>query len=315
MLLLTGAAAGGQLLGTLSGPVWGYVFDAGTEKLRPLLGIPGSSTLGKSVELAFTPSWTLTLDSRHVVASTAQRPELQVVDLSTAPPSIAAIAGIPAGPTSAAASLHGTSAVFYHADAHALRIVSGLPQSPAANSIDLSLDGPVTRMAISDDGRLLVYSVAENGGETLYSWTASSTSARFLMSIEAVGGLSVTGNGGAIVADRSANEVFAIWDAGGAAVRQFLAGARDGVSNPAGVAVSTNNRIYIANADSSSVMALDPSGGYLKTQNCACNVSGLYPLKDSVFRLTDRFDRAIFLLDASSAEERLLFVPKPENSQ
>src|SRR4029453_8140907 len=113
------------------------------------------------------------------------------------------------------------------------------------------------------------------------------------MSVEAVGGLSVTGNGGAIVADRSANEVFAIWDAGGAAVLQFLAGARDGVSNPAGVAVSANNRIYIANAGSDSVMALDPSGGYLKTQDCGCTIAGLYPVKDSIFRLTDGFDRAI----------------------
>jgi hypothetical protein len=102
------------------------MFDAGAKQLRPLLGIPGSSTIGKPLALGFAPSSTLSLDSRHIIASTDERLELQVLDLSTVPLSIAAIVGVPAGPTSAAASLHGTSVVFYYWDAHAIRIVTGL---------------------------------------------------------------------------------------------------------------------------------------------------------------------------------------------
>jgi hypothetical protein len=60
-------------------------------------------------------------------------------------------------------------------------------------------------------------------------------------------------------------------------------------------------------------MTLDSSGRVLKAQECRCAVSGLYAFRDSVFRLTSRLDRTVFLLDGSSPEDRILFVPKPEN--
>src|SRR5262249_23679496 len=147
----------------------------------------------------------------------------------------------------------------------------------------------------------------------LYGWTASSSSARMLMPVGSVGGIAMMENGAAIVADRAANEVYAVWDAGGSAMPQFLAGARDGVSIPVGVAVSAANRIYIANSGAATIMTLDSSGRLVESQGCGCAVSGGFTVRDSVFRLTNGLDRTVFLLDGSSTEDRILFIPKPEN--
>ena len=313
--LLASASIGAQFSANLSGPVLGYLFDANAGSLRPVQGILGSSTIGRPVELGFTLSQALTVDPRHVIASTDGQPDLLILDLGASPFSIAAIPGVPAGPSLAESSLQGTSAALYDAAGHRVRIVTGLPQNPAASDvIDLSSVGTVTQMAISDDGRVLVFSAEDRGAETLYIWTASSSGARMLMPVVSVGGIAMMGNGAAaIVADRAANEVYAVWDPGGAAMPQFLAGARDGVSIPVGVAVSAANRIYIANSGSATIMTLDSSGRLVKSQDCGCAVSGVHALRDSVFRLTNGLDRTVFLLDASSNEDRILFVPKPEN--
>jgi hypothetical protein len=314
MLLLTSAAAARQFTVNLSGPVLSYVFDSNTRSLRPVLGILGSSTIGKPLDFGFTLTQALTLDSRRLIAATESYPNLLIIDLERNSPSIAAIPGVPATPSKTAASPRGTSGAFYYPDLRGIWIVAGLPRPATAPLfVDLSVSAAITHMAVSDDGAQLIYAINEGGSEGVYAWTASSTRARFLMSVGSVGGLTITGNRDALVADRAANEVFVIRDLGGPAVPQLLAGPREGVSDPIGVAVSADG-IYIANAASASVMALDTDGRLLKTYDCTCAVSGLFSFTDSVFRLTTGLDRSVWLFDASS-EGRILFVPKPESSQ
>jgi DNA-binding beta-propeller fold protein YncE len=78
-----------------------------------------------------------------------------------------------------------------------------------------------------------------------------------------------------------------------------------------GVAVAPDNRILIANKESATVTVLDSNGRFLRTLQCNCAISGVYPLRKAVFRLTDGIDQTIYVLDASSNEERILFVPPP----
>ena len=314
MLFLTSAVAAGQFTVGLSGPVLGYVFDSSSSTLRPVLGVLGSSTIGKPLDLGLLLTHVWTLDARHVIAAADSYPNLLIIDLEGNTPSMAAIAGVPATPTKAAASPRGTSGVFYYPDLRGIWVVTGLPKPVASPVfIDLASSGMITHVAVSDDGKLLVYSINEGGRDELYAWTESLTRARYLMSTGSVAGLTITGDGDAIVADRAANEVFAIRDVGGTAVPQLLAGPREGVSNPVGVAVYVG-RIYVANAASANVIALDSNGRLLKTYECACTVSGLYSITASVFRLTAGLDRSVWLFDAR-AEGRILFVPKPESPQ
>jgi len=305
-------ASAGQSNATLSGPVLGYVFHASEGTLRPLRGVAGNATVGDPVPFDFAISQALTLDARHFVISTDASPELLAISMESNPASVAAIRNAPSSPTRAIGSVHGNAAAFYYAGSQRMVIVTGPPGNPVVSqSVDLSALNPaaVTHAAVSDDGGLLVYSVAETDRESLYVWTPSIASSRFVFSVTAVGDIAIAGSGAAFVTDRDANEVFAIWDPRNTAVSQYLLGERDGVSKPAAIAISKDNSIYIANTGSATVMTLDISGHLQRTLQCDCRISGLYPLRDSVFLLTDRLDHTIYLLATSLAGDRVSFVP------
>jgi DNA-binding beta-propeller fold protein YncE len=261
------------------------------------------------VESAPNVSQVLTLDVRHAIVSSDSSSELLTLRLD-GEPSSTAIGGIPGNPSRSAASTLGTAAAFYYSDIQQVRIVKGLPREPQ-DAGGLQLDRPLTQLAVSDDGMMLVYAIREGDGETLHAWTVSSGSPRFLTSAASVSGIAMTRTGDAIVTDRGTNEVFAIWDPAGGAVRKLLADSNDGVSDPTGVGVSSANRLYAANAGSSTLMVFEASGRLLKVLSCNCAMAGVYLLRDSVFRLTEGIAQTMFLLDASSAEERILFVPPP----
>src|SRR6185295_16234000 len=213
VVILTVSAVAAEVNATFSGPVLGYVFDSNARKLRPLSGILGNAITGTPVEPGFGISSVLTLDANQAIVSTDATPELLILNLGTNPISTAAISGIAANPTQAAASFQGTAAAFYYAGAQHVLIVTGLPRKPAVvHTIDLSrLGRPLTHMAVSNDGTLLVYAVDEGGSEAVHVWSATSGSERFLTAAVSIGGIALTENGAAIVADRGANEVFAIW--------------------------------------------------------------------------------------------------------
>ena len=181
--------------------------------------------------------------------------------------------------------------------------------APSVRTVNLGQgEKAITRMAVSFDGTILVYAVKDEHGETLYSWTGSAGPGRVVGAAKSVGGMAVTQNGGVIVADRGANEVFAVWDLRGAASRQFLADARDGVSAPAGVNTSPRNDIYVANGGS--VIVLDSAGHVKHSQACNCAPTGVSWVRESLFRLTDRGDQTVYLVDGG-ADDRIFFVPPP----
>jgi hypothetical protein len=315
MIALASTEGAAQLSANLTRPFVGYVFDDDSRALRPIYGVLGNATVGAAADLGFAPPWALMLDANHAIVSAGASSEALIVNLESNPIAKAPISGAPANPSRAAVSYQGTSAAFYYASAQQVILVTGLPQKPVVSQrFDLSrLDRPLTQLAVSNDGNLIVFAIAEEGTEAVYGWTPSWSDARFLAAAASVSGLVITGSGAAIVADRGADEVFAIWDVSGAAVRQSLAGVKEGVSSPAGVAVGKNNRIYVGNAGSATVTALDSDGRYSETYPCGCELSGVYPLRESVFRLTDRIDQTTFLLDTNSDEERILFVPPARN--
>jgi hypothetical protein len=295
----------------LSGPVLGHILEPRTGKLRPVLGIPGSATIGKPVNLGFTPVRILAMDSRYIFGFSDTHPELLWADLSTEPASVTTVNGVPAGFSIGVASLGGISAAFYYPERRGVWLVSGLPKKPAPVSfVDLSMIGPVTNMAVSDDAGTLVFSVDTHGGSDLYRWKSSEVALRFLKSSGALKGLVLTREGDAIVADRTSDEVFAIRDVNGGGFFQFLAGSRDGVSKPAGVGVLQNGRIHVANGGNRSVLVLDSQGFFLKTLECPCAVSGLDRIGNaSAFRLTQDVDGPLYLTGSGRAEDWIFFVP------
>jgi len=304
-------AVAGQLPSALAGPVLGFLFNSGTGKMQPLQGMLGNSTMGAPVEIGISISQVLPLGPRQAIASAEESSEILMLDMESSPVSVRAVPEAPARPSQAGASQHGSAAALYYAADRTVLVVTGLPLAPkVSRRVDLSALGlPLTRIAISDDGTVLAFAIAEDGQESLYGWTQD-FSTRYLMSLDSIGGLTVRGDGNAIiVADRRANVVYAVWNARASTVRQLLATSHEGVSEPVGVAVSDRNEIYVANIGSGTVTVLDSLGRVLREKRCNCEISGLAPLRDSLFRLTERLDATIFLLDASSGDDRILFVP------
>lgn len=300
----------GAQTNSLSGPVVGYVFDRQASNVRPIQGILGSATVGAPVETdAAMISQSLALGATHAIVSTDQA--LLALSLSGGKSSSLAIPSLPPNPTRMAASIQATAAAVYYSSTNEVRIVTGLPQEPRYAGT-VHVDRPLTRMAVSDDGRVLVYATDEADGNFLYAWTASSGASRFVTSATSISGIAITRNGDAIVTAEADNEVFAIFDASGGAVRRLLADVRQGVSRPIGVALSPDGRILVGNKESATVTVLDSNGRLLRTLHCDCAVSGVYPIRDAVFLLTDGIDHTLYLLDAGSPEERILFVPPPQ---
>ena len=309
-LLVATLASGGQISATLSGPVLGYLWNSGDGKLRPVQGILGNASIGDPVELGFAISQVLALDSRHFLVSTDASPGLVLIDMVPTSPSVIPVANAPAKPFQVAGSRNGSAAALYYTENRSVLIVTGLLTTPrVVHGLDVSFaDGPLTRMAISDDGDSLVYSISEANEDVLYGWTSTSGHHR-LATAGSVAAIALAASGDAVVADSKKNEVFAIRDPRGSAIRQLLADDRAGVSNPRGVAVSSGNQVYVANAGSGAILALDFNGILLRTQSCNCEPSGFSTLRDSVFMLTNQIDRTIFLLDAGPAGDRVYFVP------
>jgi hypothetical protein len=89
-----------------------------------------------------------------------------------------------------------------------------------------------------------------------------------------------------------ANEVYAIVESRGFGERHRLVDERNGVSNFSGVVATENGTFSLANAGSSSVMSLDSNGNILRNETCRCEVSGFYPVRNSVFQLTSGVESA-----------------------
>ena len=304
-----------QFSANLSGPSLGYVWDAGEGKLRPLLGIVGNALIGEPVDLGFGITNAVALDGRHFLAATDADDVLRFIDLETNPISITKL-DAPAGFSLAAGSRRALAAALYDPDQRSIVVVTGLPSRPGvAHRIDVSaLGGPLTQIAIGDDGNSLVFALSDAERDSLYGWTPAS-GYRVLTVAESVSGVALAPNGDAIVADSKANEIFAIIDPQRWAVRRPLANGQDGISSPVGVTVSASNQIYVANAGAGAIMKFDSTGRLLRTEICNCEPSGLYPLRDSLYMLSNRTDQIIFLMETRASGERIAFVPALHTNQ
>ena len=309
-VFLLSIATGHAQSASLTGPSLGFLWNDSDSSMRPLHGIVGNATVGDPVDLGITLSDAIALDGLHFLASAADNPTLQLINMEALPPSITAIPGALASPTLAAGSRDGKTVALYYAELHLVLVVGGVPSNARViRNVDLvSLSARLSRMAVTNDGAFILYVISEEDRDAIYGWTADRGS-HFLTDAQSVGALAISPNGDAIVADSSANEVFTIVDPRNAAVRQPLADASSGISGPSGLVVTEGQRIYVSNSSTDTVLSFDPQGVLLGSQPCSCELAGVFPLKPSVYRLSARADETVYLLDAAPSGDRVVFVP------
>lgn len=311
--LLLGLCAGAAMLpaqtGTVGGPVSGYVFDARGQSLRVLQGIPGAALVGGPVDLgvAVNAAWVSPkLDSALIVAADGT-PRIFRLDAGQAAPIQAE--GLVA-PERAVYSPSGTALALITPGS--VRIYKGLPSSPTvAGTIELPADlaaapgalaygkrrrpgsGPV---AVSDDGLYLLY--GNNGSMQLLGVAGDSHT----LTDAAAGALPVFAPGGHDAAVIDSQTIALFQDAAGAATVRRL----PGLSGVHGADFSPDGRrLFLA---STSVTAIDLTTGDRTAIACDCRPAGLARM-GTAYRLNDLGKGPLWLLDASSAAARIVFVP------
>ena len=306
ILLLVPCAAWSQFQAPISGPTLGYFWDRALGSLRPILGIPGSATVGDGLNLALALRFAEVAPRQDYALAVDESARILIVDLATR--QLRFIAGAAATPDRIVFSPTGASAALYYRERRAVQALTGLPEAPAAgDEMDLSTLPPlITAMAVSDRDGIILLGTADG----IYAAQPRSGLPVLVSPIGRAGALSFLENSrDVILADHDRNELLWIRDVTGAAEKVLVAGERDGLTRPLAVAVAENNRkVFAAVAGGVAVTTLD--GSPLTVLACPCSPSGLHRLKgNSVFRLNEPSNGPIFVLDAETAEPRVLFVP------
>jgi hypothetical protein len=308
-LLLVPGTARPQAQASLSGPVLGYVWNRSAAVVQPILGIPGSSTLGAALEVgAALRTAVISPAQNYVLAVGADSGRVFVVDLQTA--SLMPLDGARPAPDRMVLSPTGTAAALYYQDTGAVQVITGLPDAPSVAALDASgLPRPLTALAISDqDGIvLLAASAGDSGalfllkagtGPQLVAPLGQASAVRFLENSH-----------DALIADSARSEIVLVRDVAGAAGRMVLAGEQDGIVKPIDVAAFNHNQRVLATSTSAvALLALDGSVPSLLPSSG--NLTGISQLgAGAVFRLSEPSGDPMVLLDAGNDQPRLLFVP------
>jgi hypothetical protein len=111
--------------------------------------------------------------------------------------------------------------------------------------------------------------------------------------------------------DSSKHEVVLFRDVLGSGAPEPIAGAEQGIGNPIALAISPDGkRAFVANGGSSEIIILDLVQAVASVASCPCTPVQVQPLAtNAVFRLTQKIDKTIWLLDGHADPVRFIFVP------
>jgi hypothetical protein len=293
----------------LTGPTMGLVFDSSQSALRPIRGIPGAATLGDPVNLGF-PLAAAAVSPRQDSALALRADDSSVV-LVRAGGASAAIPGARPAPALMVFSPAGTAAALYDSGAGRVQILTGLPDTAAVQSdLDISaLAGPVAALAVDDAGSSLFLAAGAPETVALYRIALNGAS-QFLASFRSVAALGLSATGREILlADSAAGAVYVMRDPRGTGRLDMVASGRDGLGAPIAVESDSSGRIFVADR-AGNLTILDRARGSVVSLPCGCAPTGLFRLSGTAtFRLTEPSGAPMWVLDASSADARVVAIP------
>ena len=299
----------------LRGPVMGYVFDAITQAIRPVNGIPGSSVLGRPLALPFpvaAAAFSPRGDFALAISGSSDRTVHVLRNLGGAN-DIDSIEGGISGADRVILNADASAGALLATDARELQFLRGLPASPTVGPpLDLSsIPGTITALAIDRTGSNILIAVSANHG-ALYLATDLQVRPRLIANFGSPTALALLdGDQDVIVADAAVNELTLLHNFASTPEAFRLAGERDGVSGPAGLRISPDSRkLYIANSGSRTIDIWNFEAQSIEASfPLDAEPTRLTPLQgSSTFVLNDVGDHPLLLLDAA-ANLAVYFVP------
>jgi hypothetical protein len=295
---------------SINGPVLGYVYDSEQAAILPVLGEVGSSLLGKPISLPFPLSRaTIAPVKDYALVSTSGHNGLQLLVLNQRQAFLRDIPGLLAEVDQAIFSMRGDAALVFSSVGQAAQVVTGLPENPTVIATFPGIGGQAR--ALSDDASAMLITVNEGQAISLYVLTLDGDS-RWLRNLDGLGPISFLSNShDAVIGDAVGHSVFLIQDVTGNAAIRMLATQAEGIAQPIAVAASPDNRrIFIADAESKKITAIDLASGLSNIVACEQIPSALHSMSGGgVFRLVDVSGSPLWLLDARDESFSLSFVP------
>lgn len=295
--------------GGLSGPVLGYVPESGA--LRPILGIPGAAVLGQPLALGFETALLSVAPRQDYALAVAAQGEVKIIPLSGDFAARAVEAAL-AAPDRVIFSPTGTAALLVRSSDSAAQVLTGLPDSPRTVALGLaSLPDKPGALAVSDDGGSVLTAAAGSVFVIAPGGTARPLPASGETTLMAF----VPGSLDAFLA--GPGQVAVLTGIMGESAFRLLP-AIDGLDTPVALATVPGGRAYVAG--SGMVARVDMDSGASAALPCSCVITGLAPLNgDALFRLNELSADPLWLMEAATAQPRMLFVPPavptPEVSQ
>lgn len=259
--------------GQIRGPMLGWVWDSQKESIRPVLGIAGSSVLGKGLELGFA------------VKEPASR----------------RLEGAAAGADRIVPSPRGTAAILWYAETKKLAVVSGLPANAVVRETDLSTENAPGAMAVSDDGGLML--VAYPDARAVAAVDAEGNRWRLPKEASLNGIAFLEGSRDALLAAEEG--VFLVRDvAGSIEVRLVWEG-------PASAVVSLDRQRALAvDGSAQTIVEVRLDSSLTRSASCPCSPTGLSRMNPSgVFRLNEVSRAPLWLVEVRESGLRTVFVP------
>ena len=296
----------------LSGPLLGFAFDKHSG-FHVIHGLPGTAVLGPAIEgLAGVRDAAVSSASGYALAIVGEERRLRLVRGLSGAPVAVSIPAVPAGVDAIATSPVGSAAALRYREPNIVLVLRDLPKAPRVawiqelhgltqklDSIAVSDDGEVVLAAtVGDDRPSLLRLTQRKGWRYLTSLQESASIAFFVRAADAV------------IAERQANRVFLLQDAGGEAVIVPLAGRDDGIRQPVAVAVSgDNSRILLANSEPRGVVEFNVETGVASLLESRWNPGRLQRLRgNSVFLLNTPSELPLLLYDGDSRQPRITTV-------
>src|SRR5262249_35652222 len=154
---------------------------------------------------------------------------------------------VPEGADRIVLSSAGGAAAFLYDSASKVRIVSGLPADPQVSLVDTSVAaGPVTALALNDDGSAVLLAATEDAGAVLYLARRGSAP-QSVGRAGSISAIALLANGAdAVFADAAGDRIFLIRGVLERGVPVPLAGDAAGIHRPFAIAGVDDSEVLVA---------------------------------------------------------------------
>ena len=307
------AAGNARAPWSMSGSALGFVFDPEVHGLRPILGIPGASILGKRVALSVDLAGAIVAPAHdHALAITRDSELIEIRKLSSAP-AVRPLLRERSVIDVMRLSPSGGEAILYRRSANTYQLVSGLPGAPVAGEeFDLPrFHGSLTALALADGSRtaLAGFSNGESGAIYLLSPTGHAAWISGVRHPSSITFLSHSHD--ALVADKTGDKIYLLRNVTGNVATLLMADKHDGVDEPVAVEASRDGRqAFAANARSKTILTVELANGAHVLHACRCVPTTLSHLSgNALYRITEPSKGPMWLFDGDAPQPRIVFVP------